>query len=95
MLFEISMNLISPMPFLYKVKYTDHNYVDGVDVKVQVNTILFILMVLIRLYHINRSIMISSEFMSNRANRVAPIYGVKAGYTFCLRSIFRAYPFIF
>lgn len=67
---EIIVNLISPMPFLYNITYEEFIYVDQVKVRVMVNTILLILMILIRLYHIVRIVLISSYFMSSRAARV-------------------------
>lgn len=51
---EILLNLVSPMPFLYKVKYEDYYYVEQLDVKLQVNTILMFLMFLFRIYHAKR-----------------------------------------
>ena len=95
LLLEIVANLISPMPFLYDSQYNEYYYIDKVYVKAQVNTILLVLMLLIRIYHFARAILVSSYYMSDRAYRVSNIYGVHIGYRFALKSIFKWQPFIF
>ncbi|CAI2364887.1 unnamed protein product [Moneuplotes crassus] len=95
MILEIALNFISPMPFFYKVQYEDYYYVDGETVRLQLNTMLMLLMVIIRIYHAKRCYLISTEFMTDRANRVCPIYGVRNGYRYCIRAVFKKNPFVF
>lgn len=83
------------MPFLFGIKYTDYYYVENLNVQIRVNTALLIVMVLFRIYHIERCAMISTYFMSDRAYRVSAIYGVNLGYKFALRSVYKTYPYIF
>ena len=93
--FEILINLISPMPFLYKTKYQDFYYVERVSVKIQVNTMLLFFMIILRIYVVTKGVLISTYFMSDRATRVWAIYGVHNGYRYWVRAIFRENPFIF
>lgn len=94
MCFEFVVNLISPMPFLYKSKYNEYYYIEKLHVKAHINTILLVLMILIRIYHFARAILAGSYYMSDRAYRVSSIYGVRIGYRFAIKSIFRWQPFI-
>lgn len=80
--FEMLINAISPMPFLLNVTYSEFYYVDRVSVDAKINTILFIVMVLSRLYHLMKSILISTYYMTTRAYRVTSIYGVSSSYLF-------------
>lgn len=59
MVAEMVLNFISPMPFLYDVQYNEFLYIDMKTVKAQVNTILFCMMVLFRVYHIQRAVIVS------------------------------------
>jgi hypothetical protein len=94
MLLELVLNLISPMPFLQDVEYTDYYYGEGVNVKIHLNTALLVIMVLFRIYHVERCVLISTYYMSDRAYRVSMIYGRALGYSFALKSIYKTYPFI-
>jgi hypothetical protein len=91
---EIALNLISPMPFLYDVKYTDYYHVEGVDVRIHLNTALLVIMVLCRIYHVESCVLISTYYMSDCAYRVSLIYGRALGYGFALKSIYKTHPFM-
>jgi hypothetical protein len=93
-LLEVALNLISPMPFLHDVEYTDYYYVEDVNVKIHLNTALFVIMVLCRVYHVESCVLISTYYMSDRAYRVSLIYGRALGYSFALKSIYKTHPFI-
>jgi hypothetical protein len=93
-LMEIALNLISPMPFLYDVKYTDYYHVEGVDVRIHLNTALLVIMVLCRIYHVESCVLISTYYMSDCAYRVSLIYGRALGYGFALKSIYKTHPFM-
>ena len=92
---EIAFNLVSPMPFLYKVKYEDYYYGENIDVKLQVNTVLLFLMFIFRIYHFKRSILISTHFMNDRATRVWSTWGVNNGYKYWMRAVFKENPLLF
>jgi hypothetical protein len=83
------------MPFFFGIKYNDYYYTENLNVKIHVNTALFVIMVIFRIYHIERSAMISTYFMSDRAYRVSAIYGIDLGYKFALRSFYKTYPYVF
>lgn len=70
MIFEFVLNLIAPMPFLYDIEYNEYHYKRGKSVKAHVNTALFIAMMIFRIYHFSRTLLISTDYISARADRI-------------------------
>ena len=69
---EILVNMISPMPWFYETTYIIR--VDGYDIDFYFNTVLLILMTVIRTYHIIKIMLQSSVFMSDGAERITRVF---------------------
>ena len=95
MVFEFAINAVSPMPFLYKVTYEEFFYGDRVHVDAQVNTFIFTIMVLFRIYHVYRVLLCSWYYTSERAIRICFVFGIKNDFWYAVRSLFRYNPWVF
>lgn len=71
-LFEIAINMISPMPWLYDQHYPDKYFEDGVQI--YANSELLTFMILFRTYHIIKVWLQTTEFMDARAERITRIF---------------------
>lgn len=89
MLVEMMINCIGPVPFLYKTSYSDSFEGDFKIAKTYSNTPLLWAALVIRLYHLVAFALENSDYMNARAYRVTASMGVRAGYGFAFKSIFR------
>lgn len=89
--FEVFMNLVSPLPFLYKTQYYELYLGQNSNLKSYVNTPIFWIWSIIRLYHIFRVILESSYFMTPRSFRLCTFFGFRWKYMYALRWMFRVY----
>lgn len=91
LIFEVFMNLISPLPFLYKSQYYELYLGQNSSLKSYVNTPIFWIWFIIRLYHLFRVTLESSYFMTPRAFRLWSFFGFRWKYMYALRWMFRVY----
>lgn len=89
MVIEMLANLVLPLPFLYNVKYYDLYNGELYKIKTYSNTLLIILSLLIRTYHVVRVFLESSMYMSSRAHRVNLSVGNQVTYSYAFKCIFK------
>ena len=91
LLFEVFINLVSPLPFLYKTQYYELYLGQHSNLKSYVNVPIFWICFIIRLYHLYRVILENSHFMKPRSFRLCYLFGMKWNQMYALRWMFRVY----
>lgn len=91
MVFELLINLISPLPLMTNKTYKEYNYKSEDYFEMRFNTILFYIMFLVRMYHFFRIVYYYSDFMSNRAFRITKMYGHDSTFMFACKGLFQRY----
>lgn len=82
---EMLLNLFSPFPYLYDIKYPDLYRGRPSDLRVYVNTPILCISFAIRTYHIVMVLLENSDYMNSRAFRVCKSVGCRSNYMFAIR----------
>jgi hypothetical protein len=92
LILEILINLPHPLWFLHKYSVEMYNEVIEKYYTQSINSLLCVL-VLPRLYHVFRLVLLKSKYNSARAHRVCKMNGVLADRFWVLKCLMNAYPF--
>lgn len=91
MLTELVVTTIGPQIFLRNVKYTEHSYDYDVTIEYNLNDLLCCF-VWVKLYVIVRTMLMSNQYGTPRAQRVCLLNGCHADLIFSIRSKFKDSP---
>jgi hypothetical protein len=90
---EIVVNVITPMPFLWDITYSESYSDYSTDVNYRVNDILLLIMCIFRIYLLIRASLTLSHFMDTRSQRVCTMSGSKASFMFSIKSLMKKKPY--
>ena len=84
--------IIAPYPFLYNVKYHEHNTRFNADLTYEINDLL-LFFCFIRIYLLIRFILVITQFMNPRSMRVCMMHGCEANIMFAVKAIMKQKPY--
>ena len=79
---------------MLELSYVDPNSGQNTDYYYKLNYLMIIL-ACFRIVFFGTNVLIRSQYMSPRSDRICKLYGAHPGLMFCLRSIFKDNPFSF
>ena len=91
MVFELLINLLSPLSPLYGIKYVETNLNYKVTIEYELNDILLWVSTL-RLYLLVKLLLFTTYFMSPRAQRILMQHGLKSSALFAVKGVYNTMP---
>ena len=92
MIAEMLINCIAPYPFLYDVKVSEYNEAFDATIVYDINDFL-LCFCFIRIYLLVRYILVMTQFMNPRSQRVCSMNGCEANAIFAIKAIMKQKPY--